>query len=240
MSYCILRELVYTDDYTGIPRCINGLKEKQAQIRMVTVNKMFDIKLNFTKQELNEVYKLRYTVYVEELGYHKPNACHKSKILKSSLDRTGNLFEIFKNNEAIGTVLSNYVKHSDLGYYPELYKMNELVNSSYYGSSISTSLIVRKDFRSKSIAFRLALSTYIQGLKDNIQFNFIDCTQDMVSFFVRLGYQVYQKNVHHPVFGLGVVLVLELQNIAHFEQCNSPFAKYYKKIMNKEKDLLVV
>jgi hypothetical protein len=214
--------------------------EKKTRIGAVTVNNMYGVKLNLTKQELNQVYKLRYSVYVEELEYHQPYADHKSKMLKDPLDRAGNLFGLFKKNEAIGTVLSNYVKHSDLGYYPELYKMKELVNSSYYDSSISTRLIVKKEFRSTSVAFRLALATYTQGLRDNIQYDFLDCNLDMVPFFVRLGYKTYQDSMHHPDFGPGAVLVLELQNIAHLEECNSPFVKYYRKIMNEENgDVLV-
>lgn len=209
-------------------------KEKKTQIGAVTVNNINGVKLNLTKQELNEVYKLRYSVYVEELKYHQPYADHKSKMLKDPLDRAGNLFGLFKNNEAIGTVLSNYVKHSDLGFYLELYKMKELVNSSYYDSSISTRLIVKKEFRSTSVAFRLALATYIQGLKDNVQFDFVDCTHGMISFFVRLGYKIYQESMHHPAFGHGAVLVLELQNIAHLEECDSPFAKHYRKIMHEK------
>ncbi len=198
-------------------------------------NNNFGLRRHLTKQEQDEIYKLRYSVYVEEIGYHQPHADHTLKMLKDPLDRTGNLFAIYKNNEAVGTVLSNYVKRSsDLGCYPELYKMAEFANGSYYDSSISTKLIVRKDYRSTSIAFRLALATYIQGLKDNIQYDFLDCNQDMVYFFVRLGYKVCQDSVHHPEFGHGAVLALELQNIEHLEECNSPFAKYYRKIMHDE------
>jgi len=215
-------------------------EQKKPQIGAVSVSDMYGVKTNLTKQEVNEVYKLRYSVYVDELKYDQHYADHKSKTLKDPLDKAGNLFGLFKKNEAIGTVLSNYVKHSGLGYYPELYKMKELVNSSYYDSSISTRLIVKKEFRSTNVAFRLSIATYTQGLRDNIQYDFLDCNLDMVPFFVRLGYKVYQDSMHHPDFGLGAVLVLELQNIAHLEECNSPFAKYYRKIMNEENvDVLV-
>ena len=112
--------------------------------------------------------------------------------------------------------------------------MKELAYGTYYDSSISTKLIVRKDFRSKSVAFRLALATFIKGLKDNIHFNFIDCAQDMVPLYVRLGYKVFQESILHPDFGHGAVLVLELQNIEHLEECNSPFANHYHKIMHEE------
>ncbi len=196
----------------------------------MTPEDYFDLKLHLTKQELHEIFKLRYSVYIEELKYHQFHVDHKLKILEDPLDKTGNLFGIFKSNEVIGTVLSNYVKRSDLGFYSGLYKMREYPNGSYYDSSITTRLIVRRDYRSTSVGLRLAFATYIQGLKDNIQYDFMDCNQNLVPFFVRLGYKVYQESMYHPEFGHGAVLVLELQNIKHLDKCNSPFAKYYRNV----------
>ncbi len=197
--------------------------------------KKYDQSKDLTKQELDEVYKLyklRYSVYVEELNYENPHADHISKIDRDPLDSTGQLFGFIKNGETIGTVLTNYAKISDLGNYPELYNMHELDNGSYFDSSISTKLIVRRDYRATSIAFRLACATYIQQIKDNLMYSFVDCARDMVYFYLRLGYKVHQNDFFHPVYGDGVVLVLELQNIEHLEKCKSPFAKYYRQTMN--------
>ncbi|KHE93146.1 hypothetical protein S225a_00500 [Candidatus Brocadiaceae bacterium S225] len=238
---CRIRNISF-DSEDNIEKCgspaltdeLTDSEQMKPQIGTVSVNNMSCVKLDLTTQERNEIYKLRYSVYVKDLKYHQPCADHKSKMLKDSLDSTGNLFGIFKNNEAIGTVLTNYAKHSNLGYYSELYKMKELAYGTYYNdSSISTKLMVRKDFRSKNLAFRLALATFIKGLNDNIQFNFIDCTHKMVPFYLRLGYKVYRESIRHPYFGHGAVLVLELRNIAHLEECNSPFAKHYRRIMHE-------
>ncbi len=197
--------------------------------------KKYDLSQYLTKQEQDEVdqlYKLRYSVYEEELNYKEKNADHKLKTLRDSLDISGQIFGYFKNNEAIGTVLTNYAKDSDLGHYPELYKMHDLDHGSYFDSTISTKLIVRKDYRSTSIAFRLACATYIQQIKDNLMYSFVDCERNMLSFYLRLGYKVHQKDFYHPEYGDGVVLVLELQNIGHLEKCKSPFAKYYRQTMD--------
>ncbi len=197
--------------------------------------KKYDISQHLTKQKLDEVYKLyklRYSVYVKELNYKKPYADNISQMDRDPLNNTGQLFGYFKNNEAIGTVSTNYAKNSDLGYYPEIYKMHEFAGDSYYDSSISTKLIVRRDYRSTSIAFRLACATYIQQIKDNLMYSFVDCGRDIVSFYLRLGYKVHQKKFFHPEYGDGVVLVLELQNIEHLDKCKSPFSKYYRQTMN--------
>ncbi len=196
--------------------------------------KEYKLTRRLTKQKRDEVckiYKLRYSIYVEELNIER-NADHESRIHDDPLDKTGQLFGFFKNNEAIGTVLTNYAKDSDLGYYPEIYKMYEFSHGSYFDSSISTKLIVRSDYRSTSVAFRLACATYMKQIEDNLMYSFVDCTRDMVPFYIRLGYEVYQKDFYHPEYGDGVVLVLELQNIEHLERCKSPFAKYYRQTMN--------
>ncbi len=194
--------------------------------------KIFDISQPLTEHEQDEVYqlyKLRYSVYIEDLKYRLPNADHKLKILKDCLDNTGHLYGVFINNEAVGTLLTNYVKHSDLGHYTELYKMHELANGSYFDSSISTKFIVRKDYRSSSIAFRLACTTLTHQAKDNIVYSFIDCIPGNVSFFVRLGFNISQDNLYHPEFGHGVALMIELQNIEELEKNNSLYLKYYRK-----------
>ncbi|GAX62300.1 ABC-type thiamine transport system, periplasmic component [Candidatus Scalindua japonica] len=197
--------------------------------------KKYDISKPLTEQQQDEVYqlyKLRYSVYIKDLKYEQPHADHKLKILKDPLDNTGHLYGVFKNNEAIGTLLTNYTKHSDLGYYPELYKMHEFANSSYFDSSISTKFIVRKDFRSSNIAFKLACATLTQQSEDNIMYSFIDCIPENVPFFVRLGFKVSQKNMSHPEFGHGVALVIELQNIEELEKQNSLYLKHYRRTVD--------
>ena len=204
------------------------MKESKSKFEI----KQYDISQPLSAQEQKEVYqlyRLRYSVYVNELNYEEPYSDHKFKIDRDPLDSSGQLFGYFINNEALGTVLTNYAKDSELGAYPELYKMHEFPNGSYFDSSISTKLIVRNDYRSTSIAFRLACTTYMKQIKDNLMYSFVDCARDMVSFYIRLGYEVYQKNFYHPEYGDGVVLVLELQNIKHLEKCKSPFAKYYRQ-----------
>ena len=106
--------------------------------------------------------------------------------------------------------------------------MHEYSYGSYFDSSISTKLIVREDYRSSSIAFRLACATYVQALNDGIIYDFVDCSHDIIPFYIRLGYKMYQEHIHHPEYGDGAVLVLELQNIKHLENCKSPFVKYYE------------
>ncbi len=197
--------------------------------------KQYDMTQHLTKQEKDEVYKLyrlRYSVYVEDLKYESPYVDHKSKILRDQLDNTGQLFGYFKNGEAIGTVLTNYSKNTDLGYYQELYKMHELANSSYYDSSICTKFMVRKDYRSSNIAFRLSCATLVQQTEDNIMYSFIDCVEENVPFFIRLGYKVSQENMYHPDFGYGVALMMELQNIEELEKNQSLFLKYYRKTVS--------
>ncbi len=194
--------------------------------------KQYDMTQHLSKREQDEVtkiIKLRYSVYIEDLKYESPYADHKAKTLRDPLDDTGHLFGYFKNGEAIGTVLTNYAKNTDLGYYQELYRMHELANSSYFDSSICTKFMVRKDYRSSSIAFRLSCATLIQQAENNIIYSFIDCIEDNVPFFLRLGYKVCQEKMHHPDFGNGVALMMELQNIEELENCNSLYLKFYRK-----------
>ncbi|HEY7884476.1 MAG TPA: hypothetical protein VIC08_05955, partial [Cellvibrionaceae bacterium] len=157
-----------------------------------------EIKHKLTNTERQLIYRLRYEVYVKELGYRQQHACHDKKLLPDIFDRSGDPFAAFKDGIAIGTCLSNYTINNDLGYYPSLYKMKALALDYEKCSSISTKLIVHKDYRKSPVAFKLALATYIKGLKDGIKYNFVDCEPGMIGFFRKLGYVVHLPEVSHP------------------------------------------
>lgn len=174
--------------------------------------------LHLTSVEIESIYRLRYSVYVKELNYCQLTADSKLGMLKDTLDVTGNLFGMFKDGDAIGTISTNYAKNSNLGYYYDLYKMKEFSLGSYDDYSITTKLIIREDFRLKGIGLRLALAAYTQGVADNIKYDFIDCAKEMVPFYLRLGYKVYRDNILHPDFGHGKALVLILRDAEYFKK----------------------
>lgn len=187
---------------------------------------LLEIKHTLTQEETEAIYRLRYDVYIEEMGYEQKHACHKNKLLPDPMDISGDLFGAFEKETAIGTCLTNYTRTSDLTFYPTLYNMDKLAQDYKQYASISTKLIVHKNYRKGPVVFKLVVATYVKGLRDGIKYNFIDCEPNLVQFYSRLGYIVHLPEIHHPEFGPGVVMVLELENEAVLKKSKSPLLKY--------------
>lgn len=186
---------------------------------------MLEIRLAQTPEEKEQVFKLRYQTYVEELGYTQNYANHQQHKIEEPLDKLGNIFVAFKDGELVGTVRCNYARSSDLEYYVALYKMSEIAKNVHpNNTSISTKLMTKTHLRGSTMALRIMQANYNQLLLDQIKFDFIDCEPHMIAFFQRLGYQPIDMIIH-PEYGSGLAMMLDVFNFQHLERVKSPFLR---------------
>ena len=68
---------------------------------------MFEIRLATTAEEREQVFKLRYSIYVEEMGKSQHYADHKHKKVEEPLDSSANIFAAFQNGRVVGTIRNN-------------------------------------------------------------------------------------------------------------------------------------
>lgn len=186
---------------------------------------MWEIKLAETTEEREQVFRLRYDVYVEEMGRNLLYADHKHKRLEEALDGSAKIFAAYQDGQAIGTIRNNLAVNSNLEYYPEIYKMQETVGNAHpYYTSISTKLMIRREFRASNLFLDLFQALYKHLLVERVKFDFGDCDFPVTVFFQRLGYQVIGK-VEHPEYGEGNILMLEIFNLEHLEKTHSPLRR---------------
>jgi GNAT superfamily N-acetyltransferase len=183
------------------------------------------IRLARTPAELHAVYRLRYEVYVEELQRVQRYADHEARLVVEPLDRTGRIFGAFEGDRAVGTVRVNFARDSELGEYESLYGMASLGAKHPRVTSITTKLLVTKDYRSSSLAYRLAAAAYADGLPEGIEHDFVDVYPPRVPFFEKLGYRVHIPEAVHSEFGSVIVMRLDLRDEAHLRAVGSPFLR---------------
>jgi hypothetical protein len=189
---------------------------------------MLEIRLAQTPEEKEEVFKLRYQIYVEELGYSQHYADKQHYKIEEPLDKSGNIFVAFHKGNLVGTARSNYAINSDLGYYAELYQISEIAGDVHpWGTSIGTKFMIQRHLRGSRIALSIMQSYYYQLLQDKIKFDFIDCEPHMIPFFQRLGYQPIDM-INHPEYGSGLALMLDVFNLEHLQRVKSPFQRLYR------------
>ncbi|MEG3903285.1 GNAT family N-acetyltransferase [Microcoleus sp. B4-C5] len=195
---------------------------------------MLEIRLAQTPEEKEQVFKLRYQIYVEELGYSQHYADQQQQKIEEPLDRSGNIFGAFKDGKLLGTVRCNYSSQSDLGYYVSLYNMSEITQDAHpMNVSVSTKFMVDTNFRRKGIGLVLMQANYNQLLLDKVKLDFIDCEPHMIGFFQKLGYQPIDM-INHPEYGSGLALMLDVFNFEHLQRVKSPFQRLYRNFLESK------
>ena len=166
------------------------------------------IRIATTDAELEDVHRLRYTVYAEELGRVQAYANHTERTIVEPLDRGALIYVAYEGERCVGTVRVNYTATSEVGDYASLYRMAEVGADYPRHTSITTKMIVAADYRNTTLAYRLAVAGYRQMLSDGIQHDFIDVYPIRIPFFQKLGYRVHAENAYHVEFGHVTVMRL--------------------------------
>lgn len=178
-----------------------------------------------TASEARAVFRLRYEVYVEELGRTQRHADHVARTIEEPLDACANVFCAYDGARVVGTVRSNYARCSPLDEYEALYEMPRCGAAHPQRTSVTTKLVVARDQRRSSLAYRLAVATYCTGLCDGVVFDFVDVYPARVPFFERLGYRIHLPQAVHPEYGTVIVMRLGMRDAQHLAAVKSPFLR---------------
>jgi hypothetical protein len=176
--------------------------------------------------EALDVYHLRYQVYVEELKRTQSYADHEARTIEEPLDKDALLFAAYDSGRLVGSVRVNYGSRCHLGEYVSLYDMERVGPAFPEHSSITTKLLVTREYRNTSLAYRLAVACYRTAVRDGILHDFIDVYPARVPFFERLGYRVHIPRAVHSEFGEVIVMTINTRDEEHFKSVGSPFLRY--------------
>ena len=175
-----------------------------------------------------EIFAFRYSIYVRELNRQKAYVDHSHRRIEEPLDRTGVIFGAYDGNSLVGTVRYNWTD-GDVGYYRDLYQMEIVGPYLNHGSTMTTRLMVSRDHRHGTVGMRLAIAAFESAYKAGSRFDFIDCYDDLKSFFEKMGYRQINKNHTHPDYGAAVPMLLVTADRRHLESVKSPFLQVVQR-----------
>jgi hypothetical protein len=177
-------------------------------------------------EERQAVYRLRYEVYIAEMGRTQRYVDHARRQIEDPLDAHGLNLAAWHEDTMVGAVRCNWATE-DLGEYVELYQMRRFGRWHPEQTYIATKLVIAPPYRRRwALAVRLASAGFQAGLARGCRFNFIDCSPPRLTFFLRLGYRQVFPNVHHPDYGEVHPLVLSVSDREHFAAIGSPFVRH--------------
>jgi hypothetical protein len=158
------------------------------------------------------------------MGLVQKHADHEAKTVREPSDDGSLIIAAYAGDELVGTVRHEYSGEATFGEYMRMFRMEEFAPFFPTRVSLATKLIVRKDFRSSSVAARLTKRLFQEGLRRNMSFDFICCYDETRDFFKRLGYRQVFGDIAHPEYGSAHPMVLAYRDKAYLDSIRSPFA----------------
>jgi hypothetical protein len=178
--------------------------------------------------EKSEIYKFRYSVYVEELNkYHIP-ANHEEKLMYTKSDRYAVLYYAKANDKIIATVRSHRgvdgpFQLDEVNYFKiDIFK----IHFSFNELAIVNKLIVDKHYRNTRLTHLMILETYLGGLEVGTKLCFITCEERLLPMYLRYGFRIYDEPILIENEIKRFKLILCLCDREYLLKVKSPFVKY--------------
>lgn len=179
-----------------------------------------------TEDELHQVFRLRYEVYIKEQGKPIPAADHAQGILREPIDDFAFQLVAFVSNCAVAAVRRSY---SDGCILPdEIEHLFSLQILRQYRNGLighSTRFVIKNEFRHSRIAIQLTAEAYRLSLLKPIQFDVLLSHPGLVPLYESLAYRRIGKTFFDPISGIMFPMVLLLRDLDYLETIRSPWLR---------------
>lgn len=184
-----------------------------------------EIRVATSAEDRARIFRLRYEVMAEELGWTIREADHETRQLSEPLDEHGILVGAFEGDEVLGALRINLARDGGLGPYEELYSIDR--NPSFYPdrTAILTKLVAAREHRRSMVVPRLMLWVYGYGLRSGTVRAYLDCSLDLIPFYEKLGFVTYTDDVDTEEYGVIAPMRLDITDIEYLERIRSPFCR---------------
>jgi hypothetical protein len=195
----------------------------------------FEARIAATPEDRLAVFRLRYQVYVLEMGRPGRYVNHQTKTIEEPYDRDALIYGLFNEAKCVATVRANGTKDCGMEEYLELYNLSP-ESSPIERCVISTKVMADKECRNLKAIKDFWIFFYLDLLERGYQYIFCDCNDNVLRFFLRLGFvHSSPKTTSHPEFGTVNLLRADMFDLAHAKSVGSPLADALSQYLSKSK-----
>lgn len=172
-----------------------------------------EIKICRTPEMLLEAQRMRYHVYVEELGRTSPYADPVSKTITDDLDSFAHVLLAYEGKNPVGTMRLNAASDGPLGAYEQIYGMASSHHHPEF-TGICTKFMVQKAHRYSQASFKLMATSLSFGSYFKIKGCYMDCIPQLMPFYLSLGFRQSAPAFLHRENGRSIPMMLDLERYA--------------------------
>jgi CRP-like cAMP-binding protein/predicted GNAT family N-acyltransferase len=187
------------------------------------------IRVAETDDERRAVYRLRYDVYVEEMGRYQTVADHENRLLFEDVDKQSRISYAELDGEVVATARLTW---GGAGPIPQRmidqYSLAPiLAELSQEVIAIGERAMVRPHLRGSDILLKMMISGIKWVNEKRIELIFGDCEPHLLNLYLSIGQRTYaEKNINSPEAGYLIPIVTVVEDVAYFRQIRSPLAEH--------------
>jgi len=183
-----------------------------------------------TREDKEEVFRLRYDVYVAEREKAYPEADHRKRLLFDGLDPDADIIAVkTTKGDIVGTVRANWFDSATTyARYSELFRVESILGIDRRYISVCSRLAASPEHRHIRVRELLFESIYEHGLDRNTRLCFATCAPILLRMFSKYGFREFVAPIEDPVVGTLHRTLLVLDDVAHLERVRSPFLEIAK------------
>jgi predicted GNAT family N-acyltransferase len=178
-----------------------------------------------SREELEEIFRFRYTIYVEEMRRPQLDADHQEKRIEDRLDAWGRNFRVTDDNGIVAVVRGNFFRDGSDAEYESMYAPCLAGTDHPDRTCMVTRLMLAKSVRRSPLALNLFLWLYRYALEHDVRWIFLDCNRSLVPFFEGFGFSRYINGYEHKEYGLVTPMRIDLLDREHLKAIDSPFLR---------------
>jgi len=179
-----------------------------------------------TDEEKEAVFRLRYDVYVEEMGRYHSVADHDNRLFIEPEDDNAHLFYVELDGETVATARMNWgnaISQRQITHYSLQRFVDELPIDSL---TVGERAMVRPNLRGTTLMMSMMMESLRFLNEHRIQLFFGACEPHLLNLYLGLGQRAYsRKNINSAEAGYLIPLVLIPEDVDYLRELNSPFAK---------------
>jgi len=181
-----------------------------------------------TPEERDAVFRLRYTVVVEEARQAALLADHHFRFLEEPQDAYARFVIAGYGDTVVGAWRVNFAGEKKPGPEVDFFEIHRFSDARPHTTAFTSPPLVASGFRNSTVPGRLALAAYAMNLVEGISHDFIACPPDQESFFKDLGYRPYRGRKHLTDHGDVLPMVLVLRDVRYLSDIHSPLLEHWR------------
>jgi CRP-like cAMP-binding protein len=181
-----------------------------------------------TEEEKLAVYRLRYDVYVQEMGRYRAAADHERRLLVEPEDATARIFYAAPEGEVVATARFSWGGDAPFSARQiEHYQLEPfLAELPPEAIAVGERGMVVPRLRGTPVYEQLALATRHFFQEKRIQLMFGACEPHLLSLYLGRGSRPYAKrNINSPEAGYLIPIVTVVEDVAYLRRIGSPMAE---------------